>query len=86
MDKKIDENSYSYSRFIIHMRYLIKRCQNNVQISSDNKLLYDLMKVRYPDTYRCTLKIEEYFETKMNWKCDKEELLYLMIHINRLCS
>ena len=34
LDKKIDENSYSYSRFIIHMRYLIKRCQNNVQISS----------------------------------------------------
>lgn len=58
----------------------------HIQISSDNKLLYDLMKVRYPDTYRCTLKIEEYFETKMNWKCDKEELLYLMIHINRLCS
>lgn len=83
---QIDEDSFSYSRFIIHLRYLMKRRQNNSKISSDNKMMYDLMKVKYPDTYKCIVKIEDYFNKNLNWQCDEEELLYLMLHINRLCA
>lgn len=56
----IDEDSFNYSRFIIHMRYLLKRRLNNSQISSDNKMMYDLMKAKYPKTYQCIREIEVY--------------------------
>lgn len=83
---QIDEESYSYSRFIIHLRYLLKRRASNSQISSDNKMMYELMKVKYPDTYKCIIEIEKYFNSQLDWQCDEEELLYLMLHINRLCA
>lgn len=86
LDIEIDEDSFSYSRFIIHLRYLMKRRASNSHISSDNKMMYDLMKVRYPKTYKCIIKIEDYFKENLNWQCDEEELLYLMLHINRLCA
>lgn len=82
---EIEEESYSYSRFIIHMRYLLNRHSANLKISSENKKMYELMKVQYPDTYKCVIRIEEYFSTHLGWQCDEEELLYLMLHINRLC-
>ena len=86
LDIEIDEDSFSYSRFIIHLRYLMKRRANDSHISSDNKMMYDLMKVEYPDTYKCIIKIENYFKNDLDWECDEEELLYLMLHINRLCA
>lgn len=82
----IDENSYTYSRFIIHLRYLLQRSQTNNLLSTENVEMYEMMIIKYPETYKCILRIEEYFKKNMNWQCDKEELLYLMLHINRLCS
>ena len=64
----------------------MKRGANNSHISSDNKMMYDLMIVKYPDTYKCIVKIEDYFKKNLDWQCDEEELLYLMLHINRLCA
>lgn len=42
------------------------------------------MKENYPETYACVSKIEEYLFHEFNEKCTHEELLYLMIHVNRL--
>lgn len=86
MAVKIDENGFEYSRFIMHMRYLMKRRKSNLEISSDNKMMFDLMKVKYTETYKCVTKIDKYFMEKLDWQCGEEELLYLMLHINRLCA
>lgn len=82
----IDENSYNYSRFVMHLRYLIMRRENDSQISSENKHLYETMIVEYPQAYKCVVEVENYFKKQLHWDCDEEELLYLMLHINRLCS
>ena len=42
------------------------------------------MKEKYHETYECVSKIEEYLFQEFNEKCTHEELLYLMIHVNRL--
>lgn len=81
---RIDENSYSYSRFIMHVRYLLERRNKEQSLSSDNVRLFELMIAQYPDTYQCCTCIEKYFKDKLNWTCNDEELLYLMLHINRL--
>ncbi len=83
---EIDKDTFEYSRFTIHMRYLIMRRNKKSEVSSDNRLLYDLMRAKYPDTYSCMLEIDKYLKNHMKWELNEEELLYLMLHINRLCA
>ena len=48
--------------------------------------MFEKMKGEYVDVYQCVLKIKEYFEKVLNWQLNDEELLYLMLHINRFYS
>ena len=43
------------------------------------------MKNEFIETYNCIVHIKEYLKVKLNWDCSQEELLYIMLHINRLC-
>lgn len=83
---KIDKNSFNYSRFISHMQYLLKRKDENNEIRSENKNLYNSMKQEFPQTYNCVMHFKEYIRGKLEWNPNDEELLYLMLHINRLCA
>jgi beta-glucoside operon transcriptional antiterminator len=68
------------------MDYLIKRIIKNEQIDSDNEKMYDEIKKRFEKAYECTLLIEQVFDEKLQRKLNKEERLYLMLHINRMCT
>lgn len=83
---ELDKNNMEYSRFTIHMRYLMMRRNCEIEAASDNRLLYDLMRAKYLDTYMCMLEIDKYLKRDMKWALNEEELLYLMLHINRLCA
>lgn len=83
---ELDKNNIEYSRFTIHMRYLMMRRNSKSEVESDNRLLYDLMRSKYSDTYMCMLEIDKYLKSDMKWTLNEEELLYLMLHINRLCA
>lgn len=38
----------------------------------------------YPEVYACAQQIARYFAAEWGWQCSREELLYLMLHINRV--
>lgn len=82
----IRRESFNYSRFVSHMQYLLKRKESNSSISSENSRLFQNMKEEYPKSYACALDILKYFEDTLNWYPSEEEVLYLMLHINRLCA
>ena len=86
MHISIDKNSFNYSRFASHMQYLFRRKSEYTEISSTNKKLFELLKNEYPKTYQCVLGIKEMIFNKFNWNIGDEELLYLILHVNRLCS
>ena len=86
MHISIDKNSFNYSRFASHMQYLFRRKSEYTEISSTNKKLFELLKNEYPMTYQCVLGIKELIFNKFNWNIGDEELLYLILHVNRLCS
>ena len=86
MHISIDKNSFNYSRFASHMQYLFRRKSEYTEISSTNKKLFALLKNEYPKTYQCVLGIKEMIFNKFNWNIGDEELLYLILHVNRLCS
>ena len=80
----LDKDSYNYSRFATHMRYLIQRLQTDTQATNQvNSMRRTLMK-ELPDIYLCAKKVTEYFRKSWNWTCNDDELVYLMMHIHRV--
>lgn len=71
----IDKTTFNYSRFVTHIQYLLKRRESGKVVSSENLKMFKSIKKEYNDTYKCVLKIKDYLE---------EELLYLILHVNRL--
>lgn len=82
----IDRNGFNNSRFVSHMQYLLQRQKLNQGILSGNRRLFTTMKHEYPKTYECVLQIKDYLKRELDWDSSDEELLYFMLHINRLCS
>lgn len=83
---KIDKNSINYYRFRYHIQYFVKRKENKEEVMEESTALLDNMKDNYPKTYECICEIEKFLVEEFNEPCSNEELLYLMIHINRLYS
>lgn len=82
----INKDSFNYSRFATHVDYLLRRTRDDKQIESVNKSMFTTLKKQYPSTYLCTLHISELFNRNLKIDLGDEEKLYLMLHINRLCS
>jgi beta-glucoside operon transcriptional antiterminator len=80
----IDNSSYSFNRFITHLRMLFMRKGEYSATNTTNAELFSVLKDRYPDTINVIERIEKYFLEKLNWRLQEEELLYLMIHVNKL--
>lgn len=83
---EINKNGFNYSRFVSHMEYLLKRKDQQKDISSSNKKLFETVKKEFKEVYICSLHCHDYLSKQLKWQLSDEELLYLMLHINRLCS
>lgn len=82
---KIRKDSFSYSRFVTHLEYLIRRARESACVSSENLKLYISVRTDFPEISRCADEIQKVFES-CGLHLNEEEKLYLMLHINRLCS
>ena len=82
----LQKDSFNYSRFVTHLDYLLRRLDDSKQISSENQTMFEEIKTNYPDSYKCALRIRSYLDQEMGRNISDEEILYLVIHINRLLS
>lgn len=85
-EMQINRSNFNYSRFSSHMEYLLERGNNGETIKSQNLTMFESIKKEFPSTYNCAEKINHYLSNCFGWKLSEEEILYLMLHINRLCS
>lgn len=83
---KVNRDDFNFARFVSHMYYLLQRSKSKHLLFSDNTELFNKVVEEYPDTYKCSLKIGELLEKKTKTSLNDEEILYLILHINRLCS
>lgn len=83
-ETNIDRKGFNYNRFEIHLRYFLKRIQDNKQFLDDNGALFKVMKEENPEIYECALHISTVIDIKLNSKITEDELLYLMMHISRI--
>lgn len=82
----INKDSINYSRFVSHFQYLLKREQTSKQMSSENAKMFQSVVNEYPETYKAVLKIKAYLMDELDFELNDEELLYLILHVNRLCA
>lgn len=82
----IDEQSLNYSRFVTHIRFFVRRIALGELSDSSDESLYLQIKEKYPEAYSCTLKVKKYLEKKFKINITSEEMLYFMLHINRVTS
>ena len=81
---QLDNDSYNYSRFATHLRYLIQRLQAGVQTDNISSNLRRTLMREYPDIYACALKVVEYLKNTYGWDCNDDEVVYLIMHIQRV--
>ena len=86
MDLRVRRDTFNYARFATHVKYLLKRLMEKKHIDSSNLLLYETIREEYADVAACVDKISEYYERDLAVPLNKEEQLYLIMHINRVCS
>ena len=83
---EIDRSSFNYSRFATHLGYLIRRLAEHQQIETQNGDIFKEIKTNYPDAYQCAIKICSFLAEQFDQDIGNEEVLYLVIHINRMIS
>lgn len=83
---KLDENSMNYMRFVTHIRYFARRLFSNDIAQSQDEMLFEQIKERYPESFKCTLKVKRYIEEFYHISITREEMVYFMLHINRVCN
>lgn len=80
----IDPKGFNYNRFVMHLRYYIKRIEEKKQFVDDNSVLFRAMKEENPKIYDCAKRIASIIDLRLNSQSTEDELLYLMIHIGRI--
>lgn len=86
MEMKMDKKSYEYSRYVKHLMYLVQRFESQEDSEVKNGMMLNTLAKEYPQIYTCALSITNYFRGTWGWNCNKDETLYLMLHINRLLN
>jgi beta-glucoside operon transcriptional antiterminator len=84
--QKIDRNDFNYSRFAMHVHYLLLRLNKKESIFSINKGLAVEIREEYPEMWQCSEMISEYLKKEIGFTCNEEEKLYILLHINRMLS
>ncbi|MGY3765718.1 PRD domain-containing protein [Vagococcus vulneris] len=84
----LDKESMTYSRFVTHIRYFINRQfhQEEKNNESNNQKLYEIIQEQYQKSYACALVIREMLLKKYDLVISDDEIVYLVIHIDRVVS
>lgn len=84
LSTQIDIESYQFSRFALHLSYLIQRFEKGRHVEEQGTGMLKSIAKNYPGNYICAQKIADYFQQNWQWVCNNEEKLYLMLHIYRI--
>ncbi|MEA5017533.1 MAG: PRD domain-containing protein [Erysipelotrichaceae bacterium] len=79
-----NEESLVYNRLITHLRFFTKRIlAKNKTNNLLNKTLFESTKNEFRNSFECATTIKGFIKKQYDYEMDDNELLYLMIHIER---
>lgn len=82
---KLDQNSFDFSRLIVHVRYFVKRQLNAIPDKSGGMFL-NVIAEKCPFDYECAKKIKKFLQDTYKWEIDPGEIAYLTLHLNRVSA
>lgn len=82
----INRCSFNFARYSSHLMYLLQRLGTGNLLESNISEMYCSLGEECPKIARCVELIGEYFHKKWNLTLSEEEKLYLLLHINRICT
>lgn len=85
MGIEFDEESLHYERFVTHLKFLAQRLYRHEMLKDEEIEFARLMEGKYPKEYECSKKIAAYIEKEYGGKISGEEIMFLSIHIRRVC-
>lgn len=80
----LDQESYNYARFAMHIQFLVRRLSSGKVMEQGSGKMLSELSAEYPATYRCAQAVAKEIEQRHGWHCSSDEVLYLMLHIYRV--
>ncbi len=86
LGKKLNEDSQSYSRLVIHLKYFMKRVVIKHEEWNDQfvSALFDEEDEQFVQVKKCLDNINAYLKENYDYELDGAERVYLIIHIIRV--
>ncbi|CAJ1190606.1 transcription antiterminator [Companilactobacillus paralimentarius DSM 13238 = JCM 10415] len=84
--KTLDDESFSYSRLVSHLRYfLIKKIKSNKPAGEQlDPSLLKLMIAKYPQENQTVQKISTFLRNTKGWALSSNDQMYLILHVWRV--
>lgn len=79
-----DEDSLYYQRFLTHLKYFAQRYLHKELQYTEDTQLFEIVKEQCREAYGCVKLIYLMMEEKHQYALTEEEMLYLMIHIQKI--
>lgn len=86
LNTTVRRDTFNYARFATHIQFLLKRVFRQQRIDSSNLQMYRSIQEEYREASACVDKIGEYYKNNWSIELAEEEKLYLILHVNRVCS
>lgn len=83
---EFNEQSLDYQRFTTHLLFFAQRALDGRLRTGEPDEMYELVRCKYPNQFRCAQKINNYLEKQYQCSLSAEELTFLTVHIVRVTS
>lgn len=81
---EFNRNDMNYERLLTHLKFFAKRLIHNEHKDNKKNELLDMVKESYKDSFNCANKIKTFIENHYDYVVSEDEMLYLILHINRV--
>lgn len=82
-----DEESLSYYRFVVHLRFFAQRLfsQTTYSDNEDSEFMQHIV-TKYFEAYKCAKKVRKFSKEVYEYSFSDEEMIYLTMHIGKVVS
>ncbi|MFJ6653352.1 PRD domain-containing protein [Microbacterium sp. NPDC091313] len=83
---QLDVDDPNYARFVLHVQFLLQRLVNRTMLASGDTSFFEFAKRSYPRSYAIAEDVKAYVKAATESELTDEELLYLIVHVERLAA
>ncbi len=83
---EFEDDDIAYQRMVTHLKFFAQRIVKGEGLVDDSNELYDLIKLQYPESFKCATKIKGYAKDEHGFNVSNSEMTFLTVHIERVMS